>query len=129
MSPNRARLRDLDRVRHLVEAADWIADEVENLTLPALLQDRKSQLSLERQFEIIGEAASHISEALQQQWLQISWRQMKGYRNFIAHEYFRPDYTQLLYTAQQMLVPALPELHQLLTQLEQADSSGPDAGV
>jgi len=107
----------------LVEAADWIVAEVVGLTLPALLQDRKTQLALERQFEILGEAAAHVSSIVQQQWPQLSWMQMKGYRDFIAHEYFRPDYTQLLFTAQQLLTPVLSELHSLLAELEQAAGS------
>ena len=127
MSPNKNKPRDPERLMHLVEAAEWVVSEVIGITLADLMQDRKLQLSLERQFEIIGEAAAHVSGVTQQQWPQIPWQKMKAYRNFIAHEYFRADYAQLLFTAQQLLPPTLPDLRQLLADLDR--QFGPDANV
>lgn len=39
-------------------------------------------------FEVIGEASNHISENLKQQNPKVAWKEMKGMRNFITHEYF-----------------------------------------
>lgn len=85
------------------------------------------QLALERQFEILGEAAAHVSDATQQQYAAIDWRRIKNFRNLIAHEYFRIDYAQILYTAQHIIPQLLPLLEDLLTDLDQ--QFGPNAGV
>jgi|CXWL01.1.fsa_nt_gi uncharacterized protein with HEPN domain len=37
---------------------------------------------------VIGEAASHISHRIRQQYSEIDWQSLKGFRNIIAHEYF-----------------------------------------
>ncbi len=43
---------------------------------------------MERNFEIIGEAASRISEEYKLGHPEIEWRILKDFRNFIIHEYF-----------------------------------------
>ena len=84
--------------------------------------------AVERQFEIIGQPASHVSNETQAAWSSISWKQMKGMRNIIAHEYFRPDYAKIWDTAQYVIPAELPLLQELLTELE-AIYGGPDASV
>ena len=41
-----------------------------------------------RNFEIIGEAANHISEEIKQKYPTIEWYKIRGMRNFVSHEYF-----------------------------------------
>ncbi|MDB5151704.1 MAG: hypothetical protein JWR54_455 [Mucilaginibacter sp.] len=41
-----------------------------------------------RRFEIIGEAASKISEKIRDENPSIQWRLMKEMRNKLSHEYF-----------------------------------------
>ena len=41
-----------------------------------------------RNFEVIGEAARHISEDTKQKYPHIEWKKMKGMRNFMTHQYF-----------------------------------------
>ena len=38
--------------------------------------------------EIIGEASNHLSEKLRNSYPEIPWNEMRGMRNFKAHEYF-----------------------------------------
>lgn len=127
MSPSKGKLRDPDRALHRVEAAEWIVTAAANLSLASLLADKMMQLALEGQFEILGEAASHVSATTQQQWPDIDWRRTKGFRNLIAHEYFRVDYAQLLYTAQHIVPQSLPLVRALLSDLDQ--QFGPDTRV
>ncbi|WP_461532905.1 HepT-like ribonuclease domain-containing protein [Sinomicrobium sp.] len=46
------------------------------------------QYAIIRNFEIIGEASSHISDDLKSQYPEIFWNEMKGMRDFMIHEYF-----------------------------------------
>jgi uncharacterized protein with HEPN domain len=118
MSSNKSKPRDPDRVLHMAEAARWISSESTNLLLADLLADKTMQLALERQFEILEEAASHVSTTTQEQRPDIDWRRIKAFRNLIAHEYFRVDYAQILYTAQQIIPVLLPLLEDLLIDLD-----------
>lgn len=127
MSTNKSKPRDPDRVLHMAEAARWISSKSATMTIANLLVDKTMQLALERQFEILGEAASHVSAITQQQRPDIDWRRIKNFRNLIAHEYFRVDYTQILYTGQNIIPALLPLIEDLLTDLDQ--QFGPDANV
>ena len=53
--------------------------------------DAKTKDAVERNFEIIGEAASRIPEAFRILHPHIEWRIIKDFRNFIIHEYFGID--------------------------------------
>lgn len=41
-----------------------------------------------RNLEIIGEAAGHIPIEIQAKYPDLSWLEMRGMRNIVAHEYF-----------------------------------------
>ena len=44
--------------------------------------------ALIRNFEIIGDASIHISDELKVKYPDVAWKELKGMRNFISHEYF-----------------------------------------
>ncbi|NJN74455.1 MAG: DUF86 domain-containing protein [Limnothrix sp. RL_2_0] len=43
------------------------------------------------QLQVIGEAARSTSEATQQKYARIDWRNIIDFRNLLVHEYFRVD--------------------------------------
>lgn len=63
-----------------------------------------------RCFEIIGEAASLISEELKLRSPLVEWREMKNFRNRLIHDYFGIDYE----TVWQILKTDLPHNYQML---------------
>lgn len=97
MSPSKERPRDPDRARHMLEAARLVVSFTEGRTFQDLLTetDKMLQSAVERQLEILGEAASHVSAATQALWPSIDWRGIKGFRNLLAHEYFRTNYPEV----------------------------------
>lgn len=50
--------------------------------------DLKTRHAVERNFEIIGEAASRIPSFYKALHANIEWRIIKDFRNFIIHDYF-----------------------------------------
>lgn len=50
--------------------------------------DLKTRHAVERNFEITGEAVSHMPQHFKDQHPQIEWRIIKDFRNFISHYYF-----------------------------------------
>lgn len=65
-----------------------ILDYTENMSFESYEADAKTKDAIERNFEIIGEAASRISEDFKKLHDRIEWRIIKEFRNFIIHEYF-----------------------------------------
>ena len=127
MNSPKQRPRDPDRVRHMLEAARAMGRYTTGRTLADFLTDDLLQSAVERQFEILGEAASHVSSAIQVAWPTIDWWEAKNFRNLISHEYFRVDYTTVWY-ASQVVIPAMqPLLEALFADLDQ--QFGPDASV
>jgi uncharacterized protein with HEPN domain len=49
------------------------------------------RFAIERQLEITGEAANHLSEKTKLDNPEIEWRKVTAFRNFIVHEYFGVD--------------------------------------
>ncbi|MDR0393887.1 MAG: DUF86 domain-containing protein [Tannerella sp.] len=41
-----------------------------------------------RNLEIIGEASVNVSDGLKAQYSDVDWKEMRGMRNFVTHQYF-----------------------------------------
>jgi uncharacterized protein with HEPN domain len=76
-------------------------------------KDIKTREAVERNFEIIGEAAARIPEEFKKSHPEIEWRIIKDFRNFIIHEYFGINYQILWNTVQNRL----PELENQIKKL------------
>jgi len=64
-----------------------------------LIKDRKTYQATIREFEIIGEAVSHLSKDIKEKFTEIEWRDIKDFRNLLIHEYFGIDYEIVYKTA------------------------------
>ena len=59
---------------------------------PKFKHDYKTVDAVIRNFEIIGEAAKNIPEAIKEQYPDVPWYEMYSMRNRISHAYFGVDY-------------------------------------
>ncbi len=71
--------------------------------------------AVQHQFEILGEASSHIPYSLQKKNKHIPWAMMYSLRNHIAHEYFDVDYEIIWEIIQNDLTNDLQHLQQVRT--------------
>jgi uncharacterized protein with HEPN domain len=69
------------------EALERIGEYVENMDYVSWAKDRKTIDAVIRNLEIIGEAAIHIPDSIQEKYMEIPWVQIKGMRNILIHEY------------------------------------------
>lgn len=74
-------------LRDMVEFCERVADYGAVPDLAALLFDRMRYDAILRNVELIGEAATHVPLDLRAQAPEISWRQVIGTRNRVAHGY------------------------------------------
>lgn len=82
-------------VRDILTGTDKILKYTENITFKEFLQDEKTIEAVERNFEIIGEAAKFIPEDIKNNYENIPFNKIIGLRNKIIHNYFGIDYELL----------------------------------
>jgi len=81
----------LARIDDILEAIDKIERYTHGLDFAAWQNDEKTVDAVIRNFEVIGEASSHLPIEIQEQYEDVPWGMMKGIRNILSHEYFGVD--------------------------------------
>ena len=105
---------DQVRLRHMLDAALEIQQYMQSSTRDDLNRDRKLVHSLVRLFEIIGEAASQVSEGLRESTPEVPWPVIIGMRNRLVHAYFSINLSIVWSTSTQDIPPLIAELKRLL---------------
>ena len=62
--------------------------------------------AVERNLQIIGEAANHLPAEITDAHPEIAWPQIRGFRNILVHQYFGVD----IETVREVISDFLPEL-------------------
>jgi len=105
---------DQVRLRHMLDAALEIQQYAQSSTREDLNRDRKLVHSLVRLLEIIGEAATQVSEELHKSTPEIPWPIMIGMRNRLVHAYFSINLSIVWSTSTEDIPPLIAELKKLL---------------
>lgn len=71
----------------MLEAAKSVVQMVQGMDYDHYFADRKTQLAVERQIEIIGEAARRVSDGFCRSHGDIPWVKIVAQRHVLAHEY------------------------------------------
>ncbi|BCU09854.1 MULTISPECIES: HepT-like ribonuclease domain-containing protein [Microcystis] len=103
----------------MVEAITNIQEFIQDISLEEYSKSLLLQSAVERQLEILGEAARRIPETFQQKHTKIDWRGIIGLRNIISHQYdqVQPEIVWNIITVR--LSPLLEQLQSLLPPLPQ----------
>jgi uncharacterized protein with HEPN domain len=101
--------KNLFRLRHIrdcitkIEYLAGILHNLDNLEKQWIEQD-----SIIRNLEIIGEASVKVSDDLKTQYPDVPWKEMRGMRNFVTHQYFGVELSDIWNT----VVNDIPTLKQ-----------------
>ncbi len=79
-------------LEEMIEAIAVILKYTEGQTFESFMADTMLCDAVQRQFEILGEATSHVPYNMQKKYKTVPWDAMYSLRNHIAHEYFDVDY-------------------------------------
>ena len=79
---------DAIRLRHMLDAAREALTFTHDKTRSSLDTDRQLELALVKSIEIIGEAASKVTDKCREDLHQIPWTNIVGMRNRLIHAYF-----------------------------------------
>lgn len=105
---------DMVRLHHMLDYASEAVEMVQGRRRDDLKRDRMLQHALVRVVEIVGEAATRVSEEGQQRFPSIPWQYARGMRNRLVHGYDRIDLDVLWDTVQHDLPPLIVELRRIL---------------
>lgn len=81
---------DSARLRDILEACELLTREI-GPRVAELRTDPVVQAATQRWIEIMGEAASRLSDEVRDANPDVPWRSMIGMRNVLAHGYFDLD--------------------------------------
>lgn len=84
-------LRDKERLQHMLAAADRVIRYTSGKAFEDLKADDMMYYAVVKNIEIIGEAANLLTSEFIASHSDTPWKQVRGMRNYIVHEYFQID--------------------------------------
>jgi uncharacterized protein with HEPN domain len=105
---------DLIRIRHMLDAAQEVVSFAQGRTRPDLDHDRMLMLSIVKSMELIGEAASRVSEEVRGKYPQVPWGDIISMRNRLIHAYFDIDLDRVWDTVTDDLPPLITVLQKAI---------------
>lgn len=86
------RAEDRIRLMHMIESAQSAQEFLADKTYQDLQNDQKLAFAVVRALEILGEAASQITQELREKYHEVEWRNITSMRNKLIHAYFDINY-------------------------------------
>lgn len=110
---------DHDRILDMIEMCDLLLQHASDPS--RLAEDPVIQAAAQRWIEVLGEAASNVSEATKRAHPEVAWREITGIRVILAHAYFHIEH-DIIGNVVARDVPRLrSQLHPILKSLATAD--------
>jgi uncharacterized protein with HEPN domain len=78
-------------LQDIVESIEKIKSYTEEMSLELFTNDDKTIDAVIRNFEIIGEATNRIPNQIKEEFNEINWHRIKGFRNRLVHDYMGVD--------------------------------------
>lgn len=104
--------KDKVRLKHMLDSVEAILLFMKGKRRASLDKDRLLLSAVLREFEIIGEAASRVSEGTRKRFPHLPWKELVGMRNRLIHAYFDVDHDIIWKTIREYL----PSFHEQLKQ-------------
>ena len=114
--------QDEIRLKHMLDAAKAASEFAAGRKREDLANDRQFVFALVRAVEVIGEAASNVSDEFRARYAQLPWRDIVGMRNRLIHAYFDINLDILWSTVQQ----DIPSLITAIQAILDADGAAPN---
>jgi uncharacterized protein with HEPN domain len=102
------------RIRDILDAVEKIKSYTAGMNREAFGADNKTVDAVVYNLSVIGEAACHVPDHVQERYPDIPWQQMRGIRNVVVHQYFGVSVDILWETVRRDLPLLEPLLRQVL---------------
>jgi len=110
--------RDKSYLIDIKTSAESIIRYIEGNSSSTFYEDDILQDAVIRRIEIMGEAASRISDELKSQYPALPWKKMKAMRNILIHMYDELDLEIVWDTIEKDIPGLLNELEKILPHIE-----------
>ena len=107
---------DLIRIRHMLDAAKEALSFAKNKTRGDFDSDRMLVLSIVKSIEIVGEAASKVTQETREMCAELPWANIIAMRNRLIHVYFDIDLDRVWDTVTDDLPPLIASLEKVILQ-------------
>ena len=89
----RERIKDKDRLQHILEAIDVLQGGAQKYSLEQIEKDSILYFGFVKQVEIIGEAVYMLTKEFRESHPDIEWDAIEGMRHVLVHGYYEisPD--------------------------------------
>jgi uncharacterized protein with HEPN domain len=88
---------------------------ITNISYDQFIEDKKTNYSVVRCLEIIGEASKHIPATVRNKYPDVPWKAIAGTRNIIVHEYADVDLQEVWETVINDLAPLKRQIEKILS--------------
>ncbi|MEO0509292.1 MAG: DUF86 domain-containing protein [Verrucomicrobiota bacterium] len=79
------------RLEDILEAVEMVENYLDGYDFERFTNDRKTVDAVTRRLEVVGEAVKHLPETMTDAYPEVPWRAIAGFRDVIAHSYFRTE--------------------------------------
>lgn len=101
-------------LQDIVDSINKIQKYTDNMTLEEFELNDMAVDAVARNFEIIGEAATRVTDDIKEMYPDVPWFKMKGMRNIMAHEYFSVDLDIVWDTARKALPSVAEQIKKII---------------
>lgn len=105
--------RDMARLWDMLDAARAVMQFTQGLKFEDFLGNRMLRNAVERNLEIIGEAARGVSQDFRTEYADIPWKSIIALRNVLIHEYGEIRYERLWALCKDQLTLLIKQLEGL----------------
>ena len=105
---------DRSRLEDMLEAALAALEFAEGKTRASLDTDKQFQYAIRKAIEVVGGAASKVSQETRDQNPQIAWQPIIGMRNILTHVYMHIDYDRVWDVITEDLPPLVAQLEKII---------------
>lgn len=103
-------------LRDILDACDECMSFVQGMAFEEFGRDRRTQLAVVKELEVIGEAANKLPPYIRRAAPEIPWQGITGMRNRLTHAYFQVNNETVWDTVHQHLPPLRQAVARLLNE-------------
>lgn len=106
--------RDFSYLKDILDSAKNAVLYLSETSFDKFINDEILQDAVIRRIEIVGEASARVSEKTQNELPDLPWREMKGMRNLLIHEYDAIDLEEVWNTVKNELPKLIEQIELIL---------------
>ena len=82
---------DIQRVKHMIDAITTIFEYTTDVSKEVFCKKGMILDAVIKNFQVLGEAAYHVTKDTRQTYNQIAWLKIAGLRHVLVHDYYEVD--------------------------------------